>query len=174
VSVLDIALGAVLAISVIYGLWRGFVHIALGVAGFGFGLAAALRLAERGPEWFRGVSPGAARVAAFAAVMVATLLVTWLVIWLGGRLIRAAGIGWMDRLAGAVIGFGGGLLVVLGILLGLATFLPAGSPLLRQSRVVPAALGAVDIAAAILPPGLAESYHRQREALSRLVANEAR
>lgn len=168
VNALDIALCALLAISVLYGLWRGFVHIALGVAGFGLGLAAALRLADRGPVWFTMVSPASARLIAFALVMVAALFTTWLVIWLGGKLIRAAGIGWMDRLAGAVIGLGGGLLVVLGILLGLATFLPAGSSLLRGSRVVPAAVGAVDLAATILPPELAESYQHQREALARV------
>ncbi len=173
-NLLDIVLGVVLAISVLYGLWRGFVHIALGVAGFGLGLAAALRLADRGPEWFRGVSAGAARAAAFLAIMVLALLATAIVTWLGGKLIRAAGIGWMDRLAGGVIGFGGGLLVVLGILLGLATFLPAGTPLLRDSRALPAALGAVDLAATILPPGLAESYQKQREALGGLARRPAR
>jgi membrane protein required for colicin V production len=170
-NALDIVLAVFLGLSVFYGLWRGFVHIALGVAGFGVGLALALRFAERGPAWFGGVfaSPAVARAAAFAAVFVTALAVTALVIFFGGRLIRAAGIGWMDRMAGGVVGLAGGMLAIIGMLLGLTTFLPPGSAMLRRSRIVPVVLNGIDLASAVLPPEMADAYHERREALARRV-----
>jgi len=166
-GVLDIVVCVVLGGCTLYGLVRGFAHIALGIAGFGLGLAAALRLAENGPAWFGGriSNPSTARLLAFLLVFVASLLVTALVIWIAGKLIRAAGIGWMDRLLGAAVGFGGGLLVVLGAMLALTAFLPAGTSFLRGSTLVPRLLGGVDLASGILPPSLAEAYHARRQAL---------
>ncbi len=167
-NTIDIFILVVVGVSALYGLIRGFVHIALGIAGFGIGLAAALRLADRGPEWFGKAfsSPATARLAAFGVVMVGTLIVTALVIWIGGKLIRAAGIGWMDRVAGAVIGIAGGLLAVIGIMLTATTFFPPGSSLLRESRLLPRVLGAVDLASLALPPGLAAAYQERRQALA--------
>ena len=166
-GVLDIVVCVVLGGCTLYGLLRGFAHIALGIAGFGLGLAAALRLAENGPAWFGGriSNPSTARLLAFLVVFVAALIVTALVIWIAGKLIRAAGIGWMDRLLGAAVGFGGGLLVVLGAVLALTAFLPLGTSFLRGSTLVPRLLGGVDLAAGILPPSLAEAYHARRQAV---------
>lgn len=174
VNALDIVLCIVLALAVLYGAWRGFVHIALGIAGFGAGLALALRLAERGPTWFSGVfaSPAVARLTAFLLIFIATLIVTALVIFFAGKLIRAAGIGWLDRVAGGAIGLAGGALAVVGILLGLTTFLPPGSTLLRGSSVVPRVLAGIDLASAVLPPQMADAYHERRQALAPLAAKQ--
>lgn len=173
-NALDILLVVVIAAAILYGLVRGFVHIALGVAGFGFGLAAALRIAARGPGLFPALAPNTARLAVFALVMLVALVLTAIAVRLGGALVRAAGISWMDRVAGSVIGLGGGMLVTLGLLLALATFLPAGSKVLRESRALPVALGAIDLAATILPPGLAEAYNEQRRQLATAAEPENR
>ncbi len=166
-NVLDIVIAALFSAAVIYGLVRGFVRIAIGLSGLAVSLASALRLAERGPEWFGGVFADArfARLAAFVIVLVVGLVATALLAFVVRRLVRAAQVSWLDRLAGAGVGAVGALLAVSGMLVGLTTFLPAGAPLIRDSRLVPVVMGVADLAAAILPPRMAAEYERRRRAL---------
>lgn len=164
---LDVVIALLLATCTLYGVIRGFVRLAIGLAGLVASLALALRLAERGPSWFAGVfqAESASRFAAFLAVLVAGLVATALLSWAAFRLVRAAQVGWMDRLAGGLVGFGGALLVVCALLVGLTTFMPAGSTFLSNSRLLPYVIGAADLAATILPPRMAEEYRLRRERL---------
>ncbi|RMF74013.1 MAG: CvpA family protein [Acidobacteria bacterium] len=166
-NALDITIAAIFVGAVLYGLVRGFVRIAIGLAGLAISLAAALRLAERGPDWFSGVFVDArlARLTAFVVVLAAGLLTTAVVAFVARRLVRAAQVSWVDRLVGAALGAIGALLAVAGLLVGLTTFLPAGAPLIRESRLVPVVMGVADLAAAILPPRMADEYERRRRAL---------
>ena len=166
-NTLDLVIAASLAGAAVYGLLRGFVRIALGLAGLAVSLAAALRLADRGPQWFTGILADArfARMMAFVVILAAGLLATALVAWLARHLVRAAQLSWVDRLVGAGLGAVGALLAIAGLLVGLTTFLPAGSPLIRESRLVPVVMGVADLAAAILPPRMAAEYQRHRRAL---------
>jgi membrane protein required for colicin V production len=166
-NLLDVIIAAVLAVTTVYGLFRGFVRIAIGLAGLAVSLAFAFQLAERGPAWFAGAIDAAqlARLTAFLLVLTAGLLLTAVAARLAARLVRAAQIDWLDRLIGGLVGFSGAFLVVCGLLVGLTTFLPPGSGVLRNSRLVPAVLGVVDMAAAILPPDLADEYRLRREAM---------
>jgi uncharacterized membrane protein required for colicin V production len=68
ISMLDIVIVLVLLGSIAYGVWKGFVRIAVGVAGLLLSLALSLRLAEQGPVWFPEVfkSDHLARAAALA------------------------------------------------------------------------------------------------------------
>ena len=175
-NLLDIVLAVLLALTTVYGLWKGFVRIAFGVAGLAVSLAAALRLAARGPSWFEGVfrSDQLARVLAFALVLAAGLLATAVLAFLARRLVKSAEIGWIDRLIGALVGVGGGCLAVSGLLVGLTAFLPPGSTVLGESALAPYALVVSDLAARILPPDLARLYQERRDALDRLRRGEPR
>ncbi len=166
-SVLDILIALVFASCALYGVIRGFVRLAIGLAGLVASLALALRLAESGPRWFEGIfqAESASRFAAFLVVLVAGLIATALLSWLAFRLVRAAQVGWMDRLAGGLVGVGGALVVVCALLVGLTTFMPPGSTLLSSSRLLPYVIGAADVAATILPPRMAEEYRVRREQL---------
>ncbi|RMG44565.1 MAG: CvpA family protein [Acidobacteria bacterium] len=163
----DITFGVILAAVTIGGVLRGFVRIAVGLAGLGISLALALRLADRGPLWFSGLfaTPEVARVAAFVLVLAGGLFATVALAWIARRLIAAAEVGWLDRLAGAVVGLVGGALLCAGLLVALTAFLPPGSPALRRSRLVPITIVVTDLAARVLPPGLADTYRRHRRAL---------
>lgn len=166
-SVIDIVIAIVFLGCILYGVIRGFVRIAIGIAGLAATLAIAFRLAERGPEWFGGVfsAPGAARFAAFLAVLAAGLLLTAIASWLARRVLEAASLDWIDRVAGATVGIVGALLLVCAMLVGLTVFLPAGSTLLTGSRLVPIVMGVTDATATILPPQMAEVYRERRDAL---------
>lgn len=64
------------------------------------------------------------------------------------------------------MGVGGGLLCALGVMLVLTSFLPPGSSLIQNSRLAPLAVGGVDLASTVLPPGLAKAYQERRDALN--------
>ncbi len=166
-NVLDIAIAIVLAGTALYGLLKGFVRIAVGVAGFGISLAFALRLCSEGPAWFSGVfaSAEAAVIAAFVALLVLGLIGTAFAAFLAHRLVKSAQISWIDRLAGTALGVGGGSLLIAGLLVGLTTFLPAGSRVLEDSALVPYAIRISDVAAHVLPPDMAEVYRERRARL---------
>lgn len=168
VNVLDVVLVTLVGVAFVYGLMRGFVRIAVGLAGVTLSLAFAFRLADRGPGWFADVfaDPSHARLAAFVAVLVGGLLATALVAKVAAKLVQAAEVGWLDRLLGAGIAGVGACFVSCALLVGMTAFLPPGSDVLRTSRVVPAVLVVVDAAASILPPDMARQYHERREALA--------
>jgi len=167
---IDILFLVVLGAGVVYGLVKGFARIAIGTAGLAVSVALALRLADRGPEWFSGVfaSRQVAMLAAFVAVLTGGLVVTGLVAWLAGKLIRAAELTWMDRLVGAAVGFLGGVFLLSALLVGITSFLPPGSRVIRESRVVPVVLRVMDAAATILPPRMERAWRERRDALGDL------
>ncbi|UCF68134.1 MAG: CvpA family protein [Acidobacteriota bacterium] len=164
---LDVVFGVILVLLTIGGLLRGFVRVAIGLAGLAVSLALALRLADQGPTWFANVmaTPELARVAAFIAVFAVGLLATAVASWLAWKLVRAAQIGWVDRLIGGSVGLLGGALLCAGLLVALTTFLPPASPVLRESRLMPVAILVTDLAATVLPPEMADTYRERREAL---------
>lgn len=168
-SVLDIVIAAVFLVCLLYGVIRGFVRIAIGVAGLAASFAIAFRLAEHGPAWFGAVfaNPALARFAAFVAVLAVGIALTAFASWLAKRVLAAATIDWLDRLAGGVVGAAGALLLVCAMLVGLTVFLPPGSTLLTGSRVLPVVIGVADATASILPPHLAQAYQERRRSLDR-------
>lgn len=135
----DWAIVAVIVISSLISLKRGFVKEALslltwiiaGVVAWMFGGALSHHLAE-----FIS-TPSAQVIAACAILFVATLLVGALVNFLIGELIRVTGLSGTDRFLGMVFGAArGGLLIV--VLVGLLSLAPVQEDLWwRESALVP-------------------------------------
>ncbi|HJE30214.1 CvpA family protein [Stutzerimonas nitrititolerans] len=135
----DWAIVAVIVISSLISLKRGFVKEALslltwiiaGVVAWMFGGALSHHLAE-----FIS-TPSAQVIAACAILFVATLLVGALVNFLIGELVRVTGLSGTDRFLGMVFGAArGGLLIV--VLVGLLSLAPVQEDLWwRESALVP-------------------------------------
>ena len=135
----DWAIVAVIVISSLISLKRGFVKEALslltwiiaGVVAWMFGGALSHHLAE-----FIS-TPSAQVIAACAILFVATLLVGALVNILIGELVRVTGLSGTDRFLGMVFGAArGGLLIV--VLVGLLSLAPVQEDLWwRESALVP-------------------------------------
>jgi membrane protein required for colicin V production len=127
VTVFDYVVLAVIAASVLLGLWRGVVSEVLALAAWVAGFVAARAWAESASKLFAGVvsEPALRYAAGFALVMFAVLIVFALGRLLLKLLLRAVGLGPVDRLLGA--GFGvlrGVLIVFVGVLIAGMTALP--------------------------------------------------
>jgi membrane protein required for colicin V production len=164
-SLIDVTIVSVLVICAGFGLWKGFVRIAVGLGGLGVSLALALRLSGAGPRWLDGVfaSEEISQAAAFVGILVAGLLATSLVAWLATRLVRSAEIGWLDRLLGGGVATVGAALLLCGLMVGVTAFVPAAGAWGAGSKLMPVVFAVSDQAARILPDDLEEVYRSRRK-----------
>jgi membrane protein required for colicin V production len=135
----DAAALGVLVIAALRGLGLGLVREAFSVGSIAVAYLAVVHYTGRVSEWIERESGGevGALVApwlAGAAIVVVGIAGTALLGRLGKRGARLAGLGWIDRAGGAVLGSAEGLLVV-GILLSIAAaVLGREHPVIATSR----------------------------------------
>lgn len=140
-NVLDWILLGIALFCVIRGLMRGAVAQLFGIAGVvgGFWLAAhyyallALHLKHALPR----LSPTQAQVIGFLLLF----LLTWFCLgfigfWLA-KMLRGSGLGFVDRVWGALVGFGKAIILAAILISGLTFFVSPRTPLLGQSRLAP-------------------------------------
>jgi len=131
---------AILGISCLISLLRGFVREALSLASW---LAASfVAISFHDPfanvlaQWVE--TPSIRAVLAYAALFIGTLLVGTLINYLIGSLLRSAGLSGFDRILGLAFGVARGLLIVLAIVMLLPMALPVNQDSWwRQSRLIP-------------------------------------
>jgi membrane protein required for colicin V production len=121
----EYAVAGVLAISIAWGVWRGFMREIISLAGWVLAFlaanAAAGPLGEALPTSIS--SPEVRVLIAYLVVFVFTLSIATLVGMLLARLLKAAGLGGLDRTLGGLFGVARGLvfLVAFTILAGLSS-----------------------------------------------------
>ena len=163
----DYAIIAVLGLSVLMGLWRGFISevLALAVWACAFWVAWLVgpSLAER---FSASISTPSARVIlayglSFLAVLVAGAIVTWFV----RKLVESSGLSGSDRLLGMVFGLVRGLALVVFVVL-LLGFTPfTRDPWWHQSQLLPGFERSAQWLAARLPDDVARYLHSADEVL---------
>ena len=116
---LDYAVFGVLAVSVVWGVWRGIAREILSILGWVLAFVAANLLAgPLGEEFSRSIPTPELRVlAAFVVIFVCVLIVTSLLGLLLSKLVKQVGLGGLDRLLGALFGLARGALIVLAVAL---------------------------------------------------------
>lgn len=112
---LDYAFLGVLVISIAWGVWRGFAREAVSLGGWVLAIVVAKLLSEplgeKLPESFG--QPELRVVIAFVVVLILMLAVTTLIGLALWKMLKAAGLGGLDRTLGGVFGFARGLLIML-------------------------------------------------------------
>ena len=166
----DLLVLVLVGLLVLLGLLKGLTRLLIGIGA----LVAAFILAAQ----FHGLA------AAFVLAVIdmpapAANLIGYLAIFLGtlsagaltGRILRgllkAAMLGWADRLAGAAAGFVAALLAAALIVLPVVAYVPTGERLLRNSLLAPYVTLFSDLANAAVPEELAERYRERMDALRR-------
>ena len=116
-SWLDYAILGVLVASVAWGVWRGFVREVISLAGWVLAFLAANAVAgPLGEALPTSISSPEVRVlAAFLIVFIFTLSLATVVGMLLSRLLKAAGLGGLDRSLGGVFGLARGVVILLAV-----------------------------------------------------------
>jgi membrane protein required for colicin V production len=115
----DYAVLSVILASALLGLWRGVVSEMLALAGWVVAFLVARSEASKVATWLTGqiADPGLRLVAAYVLVFVGVLLVFALARLVMSLLLKAVGLGVLDRMLGAAFGVLRGILVVFTVVL---------------------------------------------------------
>jgi membrane protein required for colicin V production len=151
----DISVIAVVGISGILGLSRGFVREMLGLVSW---VVAGYGAYRYGPQLVPMANkaignPDVAGVAAYACVFLVLLIAFSIAANLIGRIVRFSALGGLDRTLGLVFGIARGIAVmVVGYILGGALLPRPWPPMIAQARTVPLLHNAAAWATGLLPP----------------------
>jgi membrane protein required for colicin V production len=132
---LDYAVLGVLALSTVWGVWRGLVREVISLAGWVLAFVAANLLAEPLAQALpQSISnPDLRVIVAFAAIFVVTLTLVTLAAVLLSKALKATGLAGLDRTLGGLFGVARGLLIAIAFALvaGLTSF--PQHPIWKQS-----------------------------------------
>ncbi|MFG6469166.1 CvpA family protein [Roseateles sp. BYS87W] len=164
-SWVDLALGALLLISIGVGLWRGLVFEVMSLAGW---LVAYLAAGPLSPlvesllpqRWTESLGPAALHFVSLVASFVLVLIVWSLASRLVKTLIQASPLSALDRLGGAGFGTLRGVLVALLLVLVIGASPLAQSATWQASRAVPVLAGVLQGLAPWLPDPVAHFITR--------------
>jgi membrane protein required for colicin V production len=154
----DYAVLAIIAVSIVVGILRGFmkevfslvVWAAAFIVAYQFSGDIAVLMEEKVPL------PSARTAIGFSGLFVAVLLVGGLLNYLLGRLVESTGLSGTDRLLGGVFGAARGLVLIIVILL-MAGFTPIpADPWWKQSAAIQRLLPLAAWAASFLPDSVYE------------------
>jgi membrane protein required for colicin V production len=157
-TVFDYVMLGVILVSAAISIWRGLVHEVVSLLSWLVALWVAARFSVAFSEWLPAAitSPSARYVTAFVVLFLGTVIVLELFGVLLAKLLRAAGLGFVDRVLGAVFGLArGALLAWILILLGGLTSLPQ-QDWWRDSLFAPPLQAAVRAARPLLPLEIAK------------------
>jgi membrane protein required for colicin V production len=161
---LDILILAIVAVSVLTSLRKGFSREIIGLV--------AVVLALLLGFWFYGIpaaylapylsTQGIANFAGFFVVFCFILALGAVAGAVAGRFLKATGLSFFDRLLGAGFGLIRGTLIALALVTGLMAFSQKNAPpeAIVQSKCAPYVTGAADVVAAMAPHELKEGFRK--------------
>jgi len=134
-SWLDYAILGVLAVSVVWGIWRGFVREVISLAGWVLAFLAANAVAgPLGDALPTSISSPEVRVlVAFLVVFIFTLSIATVAGMLLSRLLKAAGLGGLDRTLGGLFGLARGVVILLALAIAAGLTMAPRHPLWKES-----------------------------------------
>lgn len=161
----DIVLLVLMGVLVVIGLLKGLVRILIGLAALVVAFLVAgfyhRPLAERFTSL--DVPSGALSLICYVLLFIGVMLAGALLAWFLRKLIKAAMLSWVDRIAGAALGLLAALLAASLLILPMVAYLPDGSGLLDRSLLAPYVAALADLAVHAVPADLAEKYREKIE-----------
>jgi membrane protein required for colicin V production len=154
----DLIVIAIVALSALFAFWRGFIRVVMSLVGLVAAVLAAIHLAPSASSYLTMMSdnPVTRYLVAFALIFVVVALICGLLGWMLSRAVRAVGLGFVDRVLGAVFGVARGvLIVVIAVLFAGLTTLPRQEWWQNASFAPPLVIAALSLRP-WLPQALAE------------------
>jgi len=174
---LDVVLLIVLLTSVVTSFSAGLARELMGLVSLVLALVLAI--------WFYGTagafllpyvsSPAIAHFCGFLIVFCGVLVLGAVAGRLLGRLMKVAGLSFVDRLLGAAFGVVRGLLISIAIILAMLAFAPKSPPsAVVNSRVAPYVVDAARMLATLAPHELKEGFRRSYDQVKSIWADALR
>ncbi|HEU0234480.1 MAG TPA: CvpA family protein [Gallionella sp.] len=152
----DFAVMAILLVSLLFGLWRGLVYEVLSLMGWPVAFVLSKLFAGNVAPMMPGAQETIRITLAYAVVFVAALIVWGLLAWLLSRLVKAVGLGWLDRVLGGLFGvLRGGLVILVLVWLAGMTAVPE-QPFWRAAQMSKTAEDAALLTKVWLPDNIAQ------------------
>jgi membrane protein required for colicin V production len=123
----DLIVIGIVGLSTVFAFWRGLIRVMMSLVALVAAVVAAIQFSPSAANMLPVLSdnPTTRYLAAFALIFIVVALIGALLGWALSRAIRAIGLGFVDRLLGAVFGVARGvLIVVIAVLLAGLTTLP--------------------------------------------------
>lgn len=151
----DFAVAGILLVSLLLGLWRGLVYEVLSLLGWPVAFVLSRLFVDSVAPMMPGTQETIRITLAYAAVFVAALIVWGVLAWLLARLVKAVGLGGLDRMLGGLFGLlRGGLVVLVLVWLAGLTDIPE-QPFWRSAQTSKTAEDVALLAKAWLPDNIA-------------------
>lgn len=170
-NAVDLLILAVLALSMLFGLLRGFVSEVVALASWVAAFWVAWAFGDQVAPWYAGWlrEPAARLAAGYVTCFLGVLIVGAALGWVLQKMVRTGGLSGGDRLLGMVFGFARGLLLIVAVVLVLGfTAVPRKSAWWRQSLLLPAFTSGADWIAQRLPANVAHYLELGGKSLRKL------
>ncbi len=165
-SPFDLFLFALLAYSTIMAFMRGFLRELFFLGGLVLGLLLAAWNHEQVAQLLARfiATPATASMVAFFLIILAVMLASGLIGRVLNRAVQAVGLGFFDRLLGAIFGFARGCLLGVTILVAVAAFFPK-TTWISNSRLAPYFLAGAHAVSFVVPHDLQQQILNGTEQL---------
>jgi membrane protein required for colicin V production len=166
----DIAVVVVAAVLVVFGAVKGLVRIlvTLGALIAAFLLASQFHIPLAGLFTDSPEGPSAAlRLVAYLVIFLGVMLAGGITAFFLRTLLKAALLGWADRLAGAALGFVVAALASALLILPIVAYTPRGEQMLGGSLLAPYVAAVADLVNHLAPEELSRRYRERMEELRR-------
>jgi membrane protein required for colicin V production len=152
-SAIDWIVLAVLALSMLVGVWRGIAREVLSLLGWVAAFWVAQMEAPRVAHWLpmTGSSDMLRYAAGFVVAFLAVLILSSLLAWVVRKFLSAVGLGPLDRLLGGVFGLLRGWVVLLALTVVVSMTPMAQSPAWLQAHATPWLMQALHTLKPLLP-----------------------
>ncbi len=159
-SIVDIIIIAVLLISTLIGVFRGFIRELLSLLSWLLALYVAWTFAELGASYLVPYLPQAPLriVAAFTGIFIIVLILASIVSYILYRLFAIAGISGLDRSLGLVFGIARGVVIVAILIIGSVYMDFASQPWWQGTKLVAYFSPVTDFILTFLPAETAENF----------------
>jgi membrane protein required for colicin V production len=170
---LDMMILAIFALTTACGLWKGMIRQIVILTGVVCGYIISSKLYTPVARILPGnMEPGTAKIISFIIIFIACIIAASVLGVLVDRILKIAGLGWANRLAGGVLGAVKGFIVVAIIAVALMAFLPADNGLIRTSVALPHITSGIRMMSRIMPHDIgADIQKRIDEVKKRWVQN---
>ncbi|MBI5739764.1 MAG: CvpA family protein [Nitrospirae bacterium] len=164
-NALDMIITAILCIATAAGVWKGLIKQVVSLGGVILGYIIAANYYERLARFITAGDPGIRRIAGFAAIFISVVLLFTIAGWLMESLLKGVRLNWINRTCGGALGLLKGALIVMIVTVVLLAFLPAGSRLLTESRLLPYAVIVSKTSRFLIPEHIKDRIHGKIEEL---------